>query len=455
MPEDPELDSVRVGEVLGGKYRVVRLLGEGGMGAVYEAENTWTTRRVAIKLLRAQFAGDRSVVERFRVEAVAATKLSHPHIVDVLDMGQDDATGALFLVQEFLEGRDLRAHLDAAGRLPVAEAVDLLVPIVAALVTAHEAGILHRDLKPENIFLVRTPGGDLTPKLIDFGLARIESDSPTRMTRTGSIMGTPYYMSPEQARGDKSVDGRADVWAIATVLYELLAGRPPFDAPTYNLLIYRILSETPPRVEVAAPEVPRALGDVIRHALTPDLDARTPDMRAFLEELLACPYLDGEIDSRLRERHRRVLPATATPAPIAPSAARDEHALSRTLTPAELDAPKAPAAVPAPVEVTRAPTPYGWDRPSQPQPEEPPPPRARSRRGAVAALALTGGHGVRGVGARVVGDGRLGHGRELHLRGDGSVGGVGDGVEGRACGGCGDGGGGRRGASARREPHGP
>jgi serine/threonine-protein kinase len=339
MDDDHIPSTLTEGTLLGGRYRIVRLLAEGGLGVVYEAENVRTTRRVALKVMLADDE-DATLAERFRREAVAATKISHPHIVDVLDLGEDEALGVLYLVQELLDGCDLRTHLHAVKRMEPAAALDTLVPVLAALVAAHARGILHRDLKPENIFLAREPNGEVTPKLIDFGLAFMQSDaSAPRMTHTGMVMGTAHYMSPEQARGDRAIDGRADVWAAAVVLYEMLAGAPPLDAPTYNLLVHRILSETPARIETAAPDVPRALGDVIARALTPDRDARTPDMRAFLDALLDCPYLPGgRVDTGLRERHRKLLGApTSAPAAGASSGAPRAGSIeyARTLTPEE------------------------------------------------------------------------------------------------------------------------
>ncbi len=341
MDDDHTPNALTKGTVLGGRYRIVRLLAEGGLGVVYEAENVRTTRRVALKVMLADDE-DATLAERFRREAVAATKISHPHIVDVLDLGEDEALGVLYLVQELLDGCDLRTHLHAVKRMEPAAALDTLVPVLAALVAAHARGILHRDLKPENIFLARQPDGEVTPKLIDFGIAFMQGEaSAPRVTHTGMVMGTAHYMSPEQARGDRAIDGRADVWAAAVVLYEMLAGTPPLDAPTYNLLVHRILSETPPRIETVAPDVPRPLGDVIARALTPDRDARTPDMRAFLDALLDCPYLPGgRADTGLRERHRKLLALAAPTANLAlsasssaPRAGSIEYA--RTLTPEE------------------------------------------------------------------------------------------------------------------------
>jgi len=161
-----------VGRFIGNKYRLLRLIGRGGMGAVYEAENTWTHRRVALKLLRPEYARDADAVRRFMREAQSASRIAHPNIVDILDLGQHEGDGGLFMVQELLVGEDLRRRLRSRKRLSPAEALQVLVPVVAALAAAHLRGIVHRDLKPENIFLCRTPAGDEVPKLIDFGIAK-------------------------------------------------------------------------------------------------------------------------------------------------------------------------------------------------------------------------------------------------------------------------------------------
>jgi serine/threonine protein kinase len=194
----PETESL-----LGEKYKVSRLLGEGGMGAVYEAENTWTRRRVAIKVMRPEFARDAEATQRFLREAQSAAQIDHPNVVSVLDLGRDAASGSLFIVQEFLVGKELRALIDARGALPTEEALALILPVVDGLVAAHALGVVHRDLKPENIFLAEARTGRVVPKLIDFGIAKALRPRENEFrTVIGQAMGTPAYMSPEQARGD-------------------------------------------------------------------------------------------------------------------------------------------------------------------------------------------------------------------------------------------------------------
>jgi serine/threonine-protein kinase len=278
--------------MIGGRYRVIRLLGKGGMGAVYEAENSWTKRRVAVKVMRPDVADRAEFVRRFMQEAQSATQLAHPNIVDVLDMGEDRELGSLYIVQAFLTGHDLRAHLDAAGRMPVRESLDLMIPVMEALIMAHGRGIVHRDLKPDNIFLAETPRG-VVPTLIDFGIAKVASEDGSK-TSTGMLMGTPYYMAPEQARGDTALDARADVWALGVVLYEMLSGQRPATAANSNALIAKIIYEDPRPLADAAPDLPADVTAAVMGALQRDVAKRYPSMQALLDALRACDVLRRE-----------------------------------------------------------------------------------------------------------------------------------------------------------------
>ncbi len=280
-------DDIAPGTLLGGHYRVVRRLGGGAIGHVYEAINTWTTRRVALKLLRAELVDDADIAKRFLIEAQAATKVAHPHIVDILDMGKDPTSGHLYIVQEFLEGRDLHEHILQRGRLTLLEATQVLIPVMQAVAAAHEKGVLHRDLKPENVFLVQSPDGHHVPKVIDFGLARTEATAGNRMTRTGAVMGTPYYMSPEQARGESSLDVRADVWALGVIWYEVLAGELPFTGDNLHQVLHAIFMSTPRRLDERVPEVPREVAEVIHRAFSRDLTVRYATVNAFLDAMLS------------------------------------------------------------------------------------------------------------------------------------------------------------------------
>ncbi len=315
-------DASILGGTIGGKYEVIRLLGVGGMGAVYEARNKWTGRHVAIKRLLPAFNANADLVRRFMQEAQAATQIAHPHIVDVLDMGQEPTDGSLYIVQEFLQGMDLRSLQAQRERFPPGEAISLLMPIMDALAAAHAHGIIHRDVKPENIFLTQGSDGAIVPKLIDFGVSKVTmtgADDRSK-TKTGVAVGTPDYMAPEQARGDTTVDPRADVWAIGVVLYELLCGRPPYLAATANLVIAKIITEPPPRIETFAPDVPPALAAIVHRALEPNRDERYGNMLELMSALDAsglCP----EIPRARTEsgRMRMSLANIGVPHPVVPS----------------------------------------------------------------------------------------------------------------------------------------
>ena len=318
----------RVGQIIGAKYRLHRLIGTGGMGAVYEAENTWIKRRVAIKVLRPDLTRNQEALQRFTQEAQAATQIEHPNIVYVLDMGQEPSDGSLYIVQEFLTGIDLRRRLEHDRVLSLQEAIATIVPIMNALVAAHERGIVHRDLKPENIFLARNLAGEIVPKVIDFGVSKI-MDTSGSLTRTqaGASLGTPYYMSPEQGRGDLDLDARSDVWAIGVLLFEVLSGRPPFDAANHHLLVLKILTERAPRLDAIAPHVPAEFASLVAAALEPDRERRIPTMRAFRESLGSFAANHPELGA---------VPDTSTPSPgamVKIATARSEAPPSRTSAP--------------------------------------------------------------------------------------------------------------------------
>ncbi len=311
--------ALEAGFMIGGRYQIVRPLGEGGMGAVYEAFNAWTQRRVAVKVLRAEFNGDADVVQRFLQEARSTSTIAHPNIVDVLDMGQEPSDGSLFIVQELLDGLDLRDALGHQIRFAAANALALMVPVMDALAAAHARGVLHRDVKPENIFLVRGPDGEWIPKLIDFGIAKVISEDPAHRTRTrtGISLGTPDYMSPEQARGDSNVDARSDVWAVGAVLFELISGRPPFDAPSANLVISRIITEQAPPLALAVPGTPPDVCALVDRALAFSRDARFAGMDAFRDAAMACVTYPAELRAR-RSTARRAVPLPALDGPPVP-----------------------------------------------------------------------------------------------------------------------------------------
>jgi eukaryotic-like serine/threonine-protein kinase len=236
------------GALIGGKYRLDRLLGEGGMGSVWAAHNVLLDADVAIKVIRGDVNRE-SMNLRLLQEARSAARLGHPAIVRVFDIGQT-TTGDPFIVMELLEGESLETKVAREFRLTAVEAVQLLLPIADALCAAHAKGIVHRDIKPDNVFLV-AEGATVQPKLVDFGIAKAqEREQNTRLTERGVIVGSPDYMSPEQARGEESIDHRADIWSFCVMLYEIITGQAPFQGHNYNALLRSILESQAPTLEV-------------------------------------------------------------------------------------------------------------------------------------------------------------------------------------------------------------
>ena len=269
------------GDVIAGKYRLERRLGEGGMGDVWLAHNETLDIDVAIKLIRGELATE-EMAERLLHEARAAARLGHPAIVRVNDFGKTDR-GDPFIVMERLDGEDLAAALAARGRLDAVVAVRTLLPIAHALTIAHTKGIVHRDIKPENVFLAKSEEGKLQPKLVDFGVAKLERTNDARLTQSREVVGSPLYMSPEQARGDE-VDHRADIWAFAVVLYEAITGRAPFAGKNYNAVLYSIIANPPtPALELGGGD--SDLWTILERGFRKEADQRWFSMRDFGEAL--------------------------------------------------------------------------------------------------------------------------------------------------------------------------
>jgi len=269
------------GEVIADKYLLKRKLGEGGMGEVWLAHNATLDIGVAIKLIRADVATP-EMADRLLHEARAAARLGHPAIVRVNDFGKT-AKGDPYIVMELLEGEDLASALAQKGRLSAIKAVRTLLPICSALTAAHTKGIVHRDLKPENIFLATADDGHVHPKLVDFGVAKLEKQHSDRLTQSGALLGSPLYMSPEQARGD-DVDHRADIWALAVVLYESITGRPPFEGKNYNAILYSIIANPPtPITDLMTGDAD--LWSILERAMQKDPDRRWYSIRDLGEAL--------------------------------------------------------------------------------------------------------------------------------------------------------------------------
>ncbi|HBQ18332.1 MAG TPA: hypothetical protein DEF51_46800 [Myxococcales bacterium] len=288
---DPE--SGLEGKVLLGRYRVERVLGEGGMGAVYLARHELIDKGVVIKVLHEDMAKDEGVVERFRREAKAATAIGNEHIVDVTDMGELD-DGSPFIVMELLEGRALADAMEDDDPFPISRCVHVVRQVCDALSAAHAKGIVHRDLKPDNIFLVERRKDPDFVKVLDFGISKMQEVPGLQgnLTQTGMAMGTPTYMAPEQAQGLKTLDHRADIYALGVILYEMLAGELPFLAETYPALLLKMMTEDPPPLTTKRGDVPVGLADIVHGAM-----AKQPDDRpATMAELSAALERYGAIE---------------------------------------------------------------------------------------------------------------------------------------------------------------
>jgi eukaryotic-like serine/threonine-protein kinase len=271
--------------MVGGKYRLGRLIGEGGMGAVYEAEHTGLEVRVAVKLLNEVFVTDPSAMSRFRREAKAAASVRHPNIVEVTDTGTDEE-GVPFIVMELLEGESLSALLRREKVLPPMVSATVTSQILSGLAAAHDKNVIHRDLKPGNILLARREDGSCQVKILDFGISKFFTDGTEQdVTAVGAVIGTPRFMAPEQARGQSDLDGRVDIYAVGVLLYRMATGKLPFAAKTHEEIIHHILLGKPKPPRVLRPDLPGKLEDVIVKAMATDREDRYPDARAFLQAL--------------------------------------------------------------------------------------------------------------------------------------------------------------------------
>ncbi|HMG55300.1 MAG TPA: serine/threonine-protein kinase, partial [Kofleriaceae bacterium] len=279
-----------------GAYRLVCKIGEGGMGAVYLGEHSLLARKAAIKVLRPSLSTDRGFVERFFHEARLVSMVSDPGIVQIYDFGYH-VDGTAFLVMEFLDGEPMDSCLKRIRRFALADCLRLAQQICAALDTAHGHGIVHRDLKPANIFLVSGPGvaGGERIKILDFGIAKLSTGDPGQpRTRTGMLMGTPAYMSPEQCRGGDDVDHRSDIYAIACVMFRMLTGWPPFRSKLPGELIAAHLRQRPPRASALLRDLPASVDDILQRCLQKSPADRFPSVASLGEAIaLARRAVDG------------------------------------------------------------------------------------------------------------------------------------------------------------------
>lgn len=289
MPEENGSKKGKIewdGMVIGGKYVVKDVIGEGGMGVVLEAENTVIRLPVAIKLLHKVLTKSDKATERFHREARTAAATGHAHIVDIYDMGETD-DGSPFIVMELLKGMNLQQVLRKEKILDPHRAVSICIQLLSALSAVHSKGILHRDLKPANVILVPKKRKTDFVKLVDFGISKIHEHRMEQkdLTDTGVVMGTPHYMSPEQARGEKDVDHRADLYAIGAMLYRCVSGKVPYPGKNYNQILARILAQPPPPVKEIRPQVPSKLVEIINRAMARDREQRYETAAVFAADL--------------------------------------------------------------------------------------------------------------------------------------------------------------------------
>ena len=324
-----------VGAVLSRRWRLVQRLGEGGMGEVYAADPLETGTRVAVKILRPEYLTEPNVLSRFLEEATTCMRLIHPNIVRMLECTSAE-DGSPYLVMELLEGVPLGAYTQNGGRVPMAQAVPILQGILAGLAAAHAQGIVHRDLKPDNVFLTRSTDGTFVVKVLDFGIAKV-MDAAGGMgsrTRTGMLLGTPAYMSPEQIKNARDVDQRADLWSAGVMFYEMLTGRVAFPAPTEYARLAAVLASEPEPLERIDASL-ALLAPFLAIALRKNREERFPSALEMARALaLAAPHLaqrsDGSVGkitaatalplSRLPD-----VPSVFTPSLLAPSATNEAH----------------------------------------------------------------------------------------------------------------------------------
>jgi serine/threonine-protein kinase len=300
-----------VGTVLG-RYRLERLLGEGGMGVVYAARHQDLGKLAAVKILHERYDASEQVRVRFMREGQAVSRIRHPNIVDVYDVGTEQ--GRVYLVMELLEGEDLRSLLAREGPLSPQRTADLLVPVIAAVAAAHDLGVVHRDLKPDNVFLCAERNA-VSPKVLDFGISKVaDPEKAASLTGTGTLLGTPYYMSPEQAQTDKNVDARSDQYSLGVILYECVTGRRPIDEPALYQLIQRIVQGDFPAPRQVNPSISAVFEHVVLRSMARVPSERFPTTRALGRALLPLA------SERTRSNYTEEL-------------AHDEHPVQPVLTP--------------------------------------------------------------------------------------------------------------------------
>lgn len=345
--DEPESQAYpKPGEILEGKYEIQRILGEGAMGAVMRATHVLRKAPVALKFMSPNVMKSKGIVDRFLNEGVAASAIDSDHVVKIYDVSKLPS-GLPYMVMEYLEGEDLQELLEREGEPgieSIPRCVHFVTQILRGLQVAHRAGIVHRDMKPANCFVTKKDGEPDFIKLVDFGISKLQQPDAVHLTDVGTSLGTPLYMSPEQARNPKDVDSRADLYAAATILYELLTGRTPFipESGLLTELLFKLGMEEPPRVETFRPDLPLELCEIIHHGLVKDPAKRFQSAAEFAEAL--APFSDDRTQHVLsRMLHRRVTGHSQLPPHAGPPTHVDEkrpsHARISVRPPSQADLP--------------------------------------------------------------------------------------------------------------------
>jgi len=384
-PAAPGTEDPLLGRVLSERYRILRKLGEGGMGVVYLAEHVVIEKKLALKVLFPDLTRRADLVQRFMQEAKSASRIGHENVIDITDFGQSPE-GYVFIAMEYLSGQDLGQVLKAAGSLSWERAQPIVVQIVKALRAAHERGIIHRDMKPENIFVTPRDDGREFVKVLDFGIAKVmglDEDVP-RLTRTGMIFGTPEYMSPEQAQG-QPVDHRVDIYAVGCIMFHILTGRVPFKADSFMGILSKHMMEAPESPRALNPAIDPAIEAVILRAMQKDPAKRFQSMRELLQALLpaAAGDLSGAISAASGSTAARTAAASVVPVP----ATTAERTAPLPYATHELEGRASIPLAAANPEVRRSKT-ETFSRADGPFADGPPP---RSRAGNAGLLALAAG----------------------------------------------------------------
>ena len=331
-----------------GEYVVVQRVADGAMGRVYEGRHATTRQKVAVKILHPDVAKDRIAVERFKREFETANEIQSPYVVKVIDFG-DTGDGSFFLTMEYLHGEELGTLLRREGAQPVARAVKILAQVACGLDDAHSFGVIHRDLKPDNLFLVHTPHGDEL-RILDFGSVKLQMETGPKLTAFGTTLGSPYYMSPEQAMGKADVDNRTDLFALSAITYEMLSGKIAFDGPAVAQILMKIVNDMPPPLSSQRAGMPASLDDVIEKAVAKDKKKRHDGTVAFAADVLGALGLlpGGSSTDRATVEAWGKKPLTEIEAALATATPRAAKAFGApSVPPAAPPSPATPAPAPA------------------------------------------------------------------------------------------------------------